>query len=134
MCYIAPCFAIFQFVFNEHSMYIQCTFTIHSMYIQCLAIYPLFGLMVHSHRQTDRLSYPNSRDAIASKNYRTLLQESCIMSSYFELTISDCSGTSILLLYGFNAINTNHNLQALLSSWLGTPQLIKSVRFGFLMK
>ena len=45
-------------------MYIQCTFNIYSIYIQCLAMYSLFALVV-----SDLLSYPKSRDAIASKKY-----------------------------------------------------------------
>ena len=54
---IAPCFAIFQCVFNVYSMCIQCVFNVHSMYIQyifnihsiyiqCLAMYSLFALVI----------------------------------------------------------------------------------------
>ena len=60
-CNILMCI---QCVINVHSMYIQCTFNIHSIYIQCLAMYSLFALVV-----SDLLSYPKSRDAIASKNF-----------------------------------------------------------------
>ena len=58
------------------------------MNIQCLAIYPLFGLMVHSHRQTDRLSYPNSRDAIASKNNLLLIRMAQLPLKIYERTQS----------------------------------------------
>ena len=53
-----------QCVFNVYLMCIQYTFNVHSMCIQCLTIHQIFGLC----NLTYLLSYPKSRDAIASKN------------------------------------------------------------------
>ena len=59
MC-IAPCFAIFKCVFNVHSIYIQYTFNVRQ-YTYYLA---------YANSLPPSLSYPKSRDAIASKNNR----------------------------------------------------------------
>ena len=57
-----------QCVFNVYSMSIQCVFNIYSMYNQCMhsmfSNICIFRIMILTHL----LSYPNSRDAIASKN------------------------------------------------------------------
>ena len=63
MAIIAPCFAIFLCAFNVYSMYIQCVFNIHSMSNNMPVIW-----LIQTYGQTDWLSYPKSRIAIASEN------------------------------------------------------------------
>ena len=56
---IAPCFAIFQCVFNVYSMCIQCMFNVYSILIVIQ--------LTDTHLLTYSHPYPKSRDAIASK-------------------------------------------------------------------
>ena len=62
-------------LFNVYSMSIQCLFNVYSMSLQCLSnvhsmyIWWTFNVLQYSHFCLNgcSLSYPNSRDAIASK-------------------------------------------------------------------
>ena len=80
----------------------------------------------------------------------TLLLKSCVMSSYFESTISDCSVASILyslwylvsqVIFLVNIVPVQCRVRQVpklvghtTNRVKGPPQLIKSARFSFLMK
>ena len=62
-----------QCLFNVYSMSIQCLFIVHSMCIQyTFNVHSMFcyvlSVCLNDHLLTHLLSYPKSRDAIASKN------------------------------------------------------------------
>ena len=82
---IAPCFAIFQYVFNVHSMCMQRVFNVHSM-------------------------YPNSRDAIVSKKDTELQVTINNSSKPYTLICSNPMklqrGTDEII--GFYPTNHNH--------------------------